>query len=166
MDWLPSLLKHFGVSKAAVGALFAASAIVYFGPRFFPDYVDPAPREWAFLVVGTFVFTAVLLLTWSIGTASKLIKYKLASAAQTLRSRDLDENEAGLLHVLGQHPTEPLNLDRIDYSTGFATRLEVLNWVDRLERKGLVRKNRYSSELISLTDAGRRKSLEIQQASD
>jgi len=164
MDWLPSILKHFGVSKAVIGALFAASGVLYLGPRLLPDYVDPAPREWAFLVVGVFAFTAVLLLVWSAAAVSTLLRRNVASMSQTLRSRDLSQNEVALLQALGQRPSEPLNLDRLDYSAGIATRLEILSWVESLEEKGLVRTNPYSPNLVSLTSAGRRRSLEIERA--
>lgn len=166
MDWIPALLKHLAISRSVIGATFATSCALYFGPRFAPEYVDPVPKEWAFVVISILIFSGFLLFTWAISGMWGATKRKLATASERISSLKLSQAEVNLLYFLGEHPSEPLNLDRVNYEAISLTRLEVLNLVHELEKKGLVSLNPYSSsELVSLTSSGRQRALEIQRAS-
>lgn len=163
MDWIPALLKHLGLSRSIVAAAFATSLVLYLGPRVAPNYVDAVPREWAPVVVGVMVFCGFLLLVWAASALwGKLLRnYKAGSAL--IASYQLSEDEAGLLHALGQNPREPLDLEAVDYAAVQLSQLEVLEMVHALSRKGLVSINPYSSKLVSLTARGRERALEIQR---
>lgn len=165
MDWIPALLKHLPISRSVIGAAFVTSCALYFGPRFAPEYVDPVPKEWAFGVVSILIFSGFLLFSWAISGIWVVIKEKLAAASERISSLKLSQDEVNLLYFLGEHPSEPLNLDRVNYGAISLTRLEVLNLVHHLEKKGLVSLNPYNSDLVSLTSSGRHRALEIQRAS-
>lgn len=163
MDWIPALLKHLGLSRSFVAAAFATSLVLYLGPRLAPNYVDPVQREWVPVVVGVLVFSGFLLLVWGAAAiwGKMLRNYKTGSAL--IASYQISEDEAGLLHALGQNPREPLDLEAVDYAAVQLSQLEVLEMVHALNRKGLVSINPYSSKLISLTARGRERALEIQR---
>ncbi len=88
----------------------------------------------------------------------------MAAASAAFASHQLNQLEMQFLHALGENPSEPLNLERVDYTVLQLSRLEVLELVDGLRRKGLVSLNPYSLELVSLTSNGRQRALDIQRA--
>lgn len=167
MDWIPALLKHLDISRSVIGAAFVTSCALYFGPRFEPEYVDPVPKEWAFVVISILIFSGFLLSAWVISGIWVGIRRKLAGASERIRSLKLSQDEVNLLYALGERPSEPLNLDRVNYDAVSLSRLEVLDLVKNLEKKGLVSLNPYSSsELVSLTTSGRQRALKIQRESN
>lgn len=112
------------------------------------------------------IFSGFLLFTWAISGIWGSTKRKLAAASEIINSLKLSQDEVNLLYFLGEHPSEPLNLDRVNYEAISLARLEVLDLVHNLKKKGLVSLNPYSSsELVSLTSSGRQRALEIQRAS-
>jgi hypothetical protein len=166
MDWIPALLKHLAISRSVIGATFVTSCALYFGPRFAPEYVDAVPKEWGFVVISILIFSGLLLVTWALSGIWDWAREKLAIASEKISSLKLCQDEINLLYFLGENPSEPLNLDRVNYEAISLSRLEVLNLVHNLESKGLVSLNPYSSsELVFLTSSGRQRSLEIQRAS-
>ncbi len=164
MDWIPALLKHLGLSKSVVAAGFVTSVVLYAGPRIAPAYVDPVPREWSPVVVAVLVFSGFLLLLWAAGGVWARLRSNMAAASAAFASHQLNQLEMQFLHALGENPSEPLNLERVDYTVLQLSRLEVLELVDGLRRKGLVSLNPYSLELVSLTSNGRQRALDIQRA--
>lgn len=166
MDWIPSLLKHLAISRSAIGAAFATACVMYFGPRYAPSYVDPVPKEWAFVIVAVLAFSGFLLFIWAVSGAFCIVGRKFTSASKKIRAQKLSPDEVNLLYALGQNPTDSLNLDHVNYEDINFSRLEVLNMVHSLENKGLVSLNPYStSGLVSLTESGMQRALEIQRAS-
>lgn len=57
-----------------------------------------------------------------------------------------------------------LNLEAVDYAAVGLSKLEVLEMIHALSRKGLVSINPFSSQLVSLTARGRERALEIQRS--
>ena len=165
MDWIPALLKHLAISRSIVGAAFVTSFSLYFGPRFAPNYVDAVPKEWSFVLVGVLVFSACLLTFWSCSAFWSAAARRWKVTTELLASYELDQLEVDFLYALGQRPAEALNLDNVDYEALRLSRLEVIELVHGLEKKGLVAINPYSSNLVSLTAGGRSRALEIQRAS-
>lgn len=166
MDWIPALLKHLATSRSTIGAIFVTSCTLYFGPRFAPEYIVPAPKEWAFAVISTLVFSGFLLFTWALSDIWLGTKQKLAATSKTISSLKLSQDEVNFLYALGKRPSEPLNLDSIDCKSMSLTKLEVLNLAYGLAKKGLVSLYPYGSfELVSLTSSGRQRALDIQRAS-
>lgn len=166
MEWIPALLKQLAVSRSVVAAAFVTSAVLYFGPRSAPSYVDPVPKEWGFAVVGVLSFSAFLLVFWGASATAKWAVRRWHSTNALLQSYELSSLESEFIAALGKNPTESLNLDRVDYAELNQTKLEVVQLVDGLVRKKLVSTNPYSmTPLVSLTALGRERALEIQRAS-
>lgn len=166
MDWIPALLKHLAISRSVIGAAFATACVMYFGPRFAPSYVDPVPKEWGFVVVSVLAFSGFLLCTWAISGVFRIAGRKITSASEKISAFKLSQDEVNLIYALGQNPSDSLNLDHVNYEAISLSRLEVLNLVHSLEKKGLVTLNPYSaSDLVSLTQSGIQRALEIQRAS-
>lgn len=163
MDWIPALLKHLAISRSAIGALFVTSVVLYAGPRIAPAYVDPVPKEWMPVLIAVLVFSACLILFWSCSSVWGLVKRRWIATSAFLASYQLDQLETNALLALGHNPSEPLNLERVDYEQLQLSRLEVVELMHGLKKKGLVSFNPYSSELVSLTQTGRQRALEIQR---
>ena len=163
MEWIPALLKHFAISRSAIGALFITSVVLYAGPRIAPTYIDPVPREWMPVLVALLVFSACLLLFWGCSSVWALAKRRWVATSAFLASCQLDQLETDALLALGHNPSESLNLERMNYEQLQLSRLEVIELMHGLEKKGLVSFNPYSSNLVSLTPTGRQRALEIQR---
>ena len=139
---------------------------LYFGPRFAPTYVDPVPKEWGFVVVAVLAFSGFLLCTWAVSWVFSIVGRKVTSASEKISAFKLSQDEVDLLYVLGKNPLVSLNLDHVDYEKISLSRLEMLNLVQSLEKKGLVSRNLYStSDLVLLTQSGIQRALEIERAS-
>jgi len=166
MDWLPALLKHLSIARSAIFALLVASAAMYFGPRIAPNHIDSLPKEWSAVVGGIFVFSACLVTLW--GSASAWAAIRSASGALTtkLSARRLSELERSLLLGIAEQPTEAFNLEGVNYRNAPYTHLELLQVAYQLKRKGLVRVNSYNENLVSLSEDGRKRALELQRQSE
>jgi hypothetical protein len=163
MDWIPALLKHLALSRSAIAAAFVTALVLYAGPRLFPTYVEPVPREWAAVVVGVLVFSGFLLCTWAVSGLWRWCARRWEQTCALLASQRISDMEADFLRGLGQRPSEPWSLERLPYDELQLSRLEVLELVHGLARKGLVSINPYKTELVSLTATGRQRALEIQR---
>ena len=65
---------------------------------------------------------------------------------------------------MGDNPSEPMNLDGINYRDAPFSKLELMQWVADLEKNNLVTINPWHENLVTLTVSGREKALEIQRA--
>lgn len=165
MDWLPALLKHLSIARSAIVALLVASAAVYFGPRIAPNYVDSLPKEWSAVVGGIFVFSACLVTLWGSANAWSAIQRAAGALTTKLSARRLNDLERSLLLGMAEQPTESFNLEGVDYRNSPYTHLELLQVAYQLQRKGLVRVNSYHENLVSLSEGGRKRALELQRQS-
>lgn len=167
MDWIPSLLKHLSISRAAVVAIFFTAVVLHGGPRLAPEHFDVVPAPWSVLVQAALVFSGFLTLFWAWGYTAGQVSKAFRKLVQLYRSKNLNEAEMVLLHGMGQKPSESLNIDRIDFLNGNFpwSELELLNILKNLKVKGLVSQNPFASNLFSLTDRGREKALEITRSS-
>ncbi|CAI10246.1 hypothetical protein ebA7272 [Aromatoleum aromaticum EbN1] len=141
------------------------SAVLYVGPRMAREYVDPVPKEWAFIVVGALVFSAFLLLSWACAGAWMAVANKWKAASTLITSRSLSDLERSILFGMGGNPTKPLNLEDINYFAMGISRLEVLQAVSDLARKDLVHLGLFTSDLVFFTEKGRERALELQRES-
>jgi hypothetical protein len=164
MDWVTNFLKHLGISRSVIGAAFITSAVLYAGPRVAPVYIEPIPKEWAPAVLAVLVFSASLLFFWACVGTWEIAHRRWRSTSALFASQELNQTEQEILLAMGERPSEPINLENINYETVCLSRLEVLELVHSLKKKGLVSINRYSDHLVSLTPTGRQRALEIQRA--
>lgn len=162
MDWLADILKNLTISKALVASVFISSVIMYFGPMLAPSDVPGLQKELVPYLFAVMVLTACLLLFWGLAAFWNLTMTSMRSAARALDS-SLSEPEVALLFVMAKDPTQPINLDNIDYSKAPGTKLEFHHWTKKLEAKGFAQINEWDDNLISLTHLGRNKALEIQR---
>lgn len=167
MDWIPSLLKHLSISRAAVVAVFVTAVVLYGGARLAPEYFDVVPAPWSVLVQAALVFSGCLTLFWAWDSATGWVSKGFRKLVQLYRSKNLDEDEMALLLGMGQNPSESLNIEIIDFRNGDLpwSELELLKILKKLKIKGLVSQNPFASNLFSLTDRGREKALEITRSS-
>ena len=165
MDLLPALLKHLALSRSVVGAVFVTSAVLLFAPRIAPQLVEPVPKEWASVVVGALAFSAFLLVFWACSAVWSAARRRMKANSALFASYLLDQTEQEFLLAIAERPTEPLNLDHVDYEGVAMSRLEVMQLVEGLASKGLLSFNRFSPQLVVLTSLGRERTLEIQRRS-
>jgi len=67
---------------------------------------------------------------------------------------------------IAEQPTEAFNLEGVNYRNAPYTHLELLQVAYQLKRKGLVRVNSYNENLVSLSEDGRKRALELQRQSE
>jgi hypothetical protein len=163
MDWLADILKNLTISKTLVAAVFVTSVVMYVGPILLPDGVPKLQTEYAPYLFATMVLTGFLLSFWGIAAFWSLIKMSMRSAARVLVDSTLSEPEIALLFFIAKDPTQPINLNHIDYSNAPGSKLEFHHLTKQLEAKGLARINELNDNLVSLTDLGRERALKIQK---
>lgn len=163
MDWLADILKNLAVSKTLVAAVFVTSVVMYFGPILFPNEVPKLQSEFVPYLFATMVLTGCLLLLWGLACFWALVKSSVKSAAKFFVDSSLSEPETALLFFMAKDPTKPIDLDYIDYTRAKGTKLEFHHWTKQLENKGLVSIYELNDNLVSLTDLGRLRALEIQR---
>lgn len=164
MDWITNFLKHLGISRSVIGAAFVTSAVLYVGPRLAPAYVEPIPKEWTPSVLAALVFSASLLFFWACVGTWAFAKAQWRAASALIASHELNQTEQEILLAMGERPSEPINLEKINYEGVRMSRLEVMELMHSLRKKGLVLINPYADNLVSLTSTGRQRALEIQRA--
>lgn len=162
MDWLADILKNLTISKTLVAAVFVTSAVMYAGPIFAPVSVPKLQPEFVPYLFSAMVLTGCLLVFWGLAALWNLTRVSMRSASRVLADSTLSEPETALLFFMAIDPTQPINLDNIDYSRAPGTKLEFHHWTKQLEVKGLARINEWNDNLVSLTDLGREQALKIQ----
>jgi hypothetical protein len=163
MDWLADILKNLALSKTLVAAVFVTSLVMYWGPIVAPKYVPELQAELKPYAFAVMVLTGCLLALWGAAAIWSASQRSLRSTARALAGSSLSEAENGFIFALAKNPTRSLNLEDIDYSSGLYTKLELHQLSKRLQNKGLVRINDWDDNLVSLTELGRERALEIQQ---
>lgn len=163
MDWLTALLKHLSIARSAIVALLVASAAMYFGSRILPNYIDPLPKDWSPLVIGTIVFSACLVVLWGSARAWAVTRKASSTLFAWFAARQLTGLEQGLLLGMAEHPTESFNLAEVTYQHAPYSHLELLQVARQLDRKGLIRINSFNENLVSLSESGRHRALELQR---
>lgn len=165
MDWLPALLKQLSIARSAIIALLVASAAIFFGSILAPDYFDSLPKEWSIVVIGIFVFSACLVILWGLSYAWAAIKKVGGALTKDISARWLNDLERSLLLGMAERPTESFNLEGVNYRDVSFTHLELLQVAYQLKRKGLARVNSYNENLVTLSESGRKRALELQRQS-
>lgn len=163
MDWLKDIIKDLAISKALIAAIFVTAVVMYFGPIFAPAHVPALPRDFLPYLFATMVLTGCLLALWGSVGLWHASRAGIQKTAETLTNPSLVDTEKAFLFLLAMNPSKPINLDDIDYSRAFGTKLEFHQLAKGLQRKGLVRINGWDDDLISLTEKGRERALEIQR---
>ncbi|MGF6265453.1 hypothetical protein OKW34_000231 [Paraburkholderia youngii] len=162
MDWLPALLKHLRIARSAIAAAFVTALVLLIGPRVASVYLPQTPVSWVPVLVAVCVFTGCLLAIWFVEAVWLKTKRTISTvkASRGLKA-DLDEMETTLVYVMGRNPADPFNLDHVNYAAVSTTRLEVMEVMERLSNKGLVNVNPFAENLVTLTDVGRKRALEL-----
>ena len=163
MDWLADILKNLAVSRPLVAAVFVTSAVMHVGPLLAPNEVPKVQADLVPYVFAAMVLTGCLLLFWGLAGVWSIARSSVRGTARVFSSSSLSQPETAILFFMAKNPTEPIDLDHIDYSRAPGTKLEFLHWTQLLQQKGLARINEWNDNLVSLTDLGRRRALEIQR---
>lgn len=162
MDWLKDLIKHLEVSRTLVVVVFLTSLVMATGPTYAPQIVPTVPAPWNVCNFIAMVLTGSLLILWALQGAWKAIGRTLKTIKSAIVITPITAQERDVLLGMGAHPMEPLNLGSINYDQAPFTRLEVQSVMRSLQRKGLVRINEWSENLVSLTEEGQERALQLQ----
>lgn len=153
MAWLTDLLKYFSISKSFTAAVFVTSLVLLVGPTVSPLPFD-VPAQWRWAVMAACVFSFVLLVIWAVPPVVKSVIAVLSRLRNNPTFNPPTGQEKDLIAFLGQwYPNKFCNLDRIDQSK--ISKLKLLQLCASLERKGLVRINKYDNNSVILTEKGR-----------
>ena len=163
MDWLKDIVKHLEISRTLVAAVFVASVAMFCAPYIAPMDVPRLAEELLPFLFGVMVLTGALLSIWSLMGLWALSKQGVQRTSKVFANSSLSEAESMILLVLGRNPTTPLDLENIDYEQAPATKLEFHQLAAHLATKGLVRINDWDENLVSLTQTGRARALELQR---
>ena len=135
------------------------------GPQIAHETVPAVPQPWSPLLFAAMVLTGSLLGIWGLASAWSFLLFIFKSAKTSTEPRPtLTKSHYELLYVMGRNPLEPLNLDNVNYREAPFSKLEVIQWVSELEKNELVSINLYHESLVTLTDSGREKALEVERA--
>lgn len=164
MDWLADILKNLAVSRTLVVAIFVTAAVMYFGPTVAPGQVPKLKEDFIPYLFAAMFLSGMLLVIWTLNALWVATHQAARRTARNISSQaPFSEAEVTILFVMSQNPTNPLCLDHIDYSQTPITKLGFHQLTKALERKGLVSINPYDENLVSLTELGRERALEIQK---
>lgn len=163
MDWLADILKNLTISKALVTAIFLTSVVMYFGPIISPASVPKIQSEFMPYIFAGMVLTGCLMLFWGGAWIWLLAKKSVRGVVRIFTDSRLSELETALVFIMAKDPTQPINLDNIDYSRAPGSKLEFHHWTKQLQAKGLARINEWDDNLVSLTGLGQNRALEIQR---
>ncbi|MDB5814880.1 MAG: hypothetical protein JWN23_1997 [Rhodocyclales bacterium] len=161
MEWLSDLVKQITLSRTLTTAVFVATGVLFFGHKIAPAIIDPMPIEWAWLVLGAFLTTSVLVLTWGGRELTRVIGSAYKWAIYHPRFNKPTDIEFFLLVLLKEGSDEVLNLRDFHYRNPGIKKLELLEASRLLQEKGLLRENAYDENLVSLTQRGRRYALKL-----
>lgn len=165
MGWITDLLKYLAVSKTIVAAIFITCSIMIFGSKNFPEFIPLIPVPWQSPVFALMVLTGVLLVLWlfqAIGAAI-FTKYR-DMPKKKIRAPLLTSNHFSLLLAASKDPHEALNIGYLDYEKSSISKLEVVQLASDLQQNGFVRVNPWDQNLVTLTESGIKKALEIKSA--
>jgi hypothetical protein len=158
MSWVSDVLKHLGVSKVFVVAIFSASAILVLGPRVWPNDIPDAGVQWKVVAIASLVFSGVYVVAWiSQAIWWGWIQFK-NGVLVGYRSKTLTNEEIVVLCEVAKHPHETLNLRTLNFDGHTDAKLKLMREAKRLQRKGLVRIVDGDS-IIYLTERGKDRTL-------
>jgi hypothetical protein len=160
MEWLTELVKRLSLLTLA-GAAFVTSGVLIFGPMLVPSRFDTLPEAWRLPMKTVLLFSGAVLLFALLSATGRRIAEVSRSARRSVRSQQLSSDEERFLGMLGQCGDEPMDLDRIGAVNDGLVKLHVIQIVEDLADKGLVQRNPFGQSLVSLTDAGRKRVLEL-----
>lgn len=164
MAWITDLLKYLKVARSAVAAAFVTAVVLYFGPKYFPDHIDPVSAEWRPALVGTAVFCGFLLALWVISAMWAFVASVAGFGYKAYGRTSLSDDEQVLIWLLSHDPSSGLNLDRVEYEHLSISKLAMMEVARGLAEKGLVDRDMYSGNIVSLTSEGRQRALKLQRA--
>ncbi|MEF1312388.1 hypothetical protein QTO01_20255 [Vibrio mytili] len=164
MNWISDIFKDITVSKTLTAACFIMGLSLLTAPRLFPSMFEAVPKVWATGLLGLVVFSGCLLTFWGIHFVINKIVGFMRSIAQYFRSQNLTSLELGFIYRLGQFSDTSTNLDDVDYRNAEFSKLELLDTCRTLNEKGLLDINVWNENLVSLSESGRKKALELHKA--
>ncbi|HGZ6434060.1 TPA: hypothetical protein ACOLXW_004372 [Vibrio parahaemolyticus] len=164
MNWVSEIFKDITVSKTLTGACFITGISLLFIPTFFPDTLEALPKSWATGTLGVVVFSGCLLLFWGLRAIRERIVRFITTKTQNSRSQSLTDFELSFVFELGKLADKTMNLDNINYNAATFSKLELLDVCRTLKEKGLLDVNCNDENLVSLSENGRKKALELHKA--
>jgi len=164
MDWT-GLLKHLGISRGIVLAIFITTFTMKFGPEHF-ESIPATPAPWPAIAFALMILTGILLLIWAVIGIWEFIVRKWHSIFSFVYSKlPMTQLQVELLYRMGQRPSRFLDLDRLPYGNyggEVLTRLEAIQAIRNLARKGYV-KFYSSNNTAFLTPRGEKAALRIER---
>lgn len=138
MDWLPMLLKHLSIARSAILALFIATAVMYFGPIFYPTYIAPLSPNWTNLLLGIVVLSGVLILVWCVEFLFSFLTKPLSKLRSFRLRKSLSNVEIHLMLSMSENPHSTLHLGDIKRLEN-CSRNDYLFGANNLVNKGFAR---------------------------
>ncbi|EJC6860299.1 hypothetical protein [Vibrio parahaemolyticus] len=164
MNWVSEIFKDITVSKTLTGACFITGISLLFAPAFFPDTLEALPKGWATGTLGVVVFSGSLLMFWGLRVVKEGIVSFITTKTQNSLSQSLTDFELSFIFELGKLADKTADLDNINYNSVSFSKLELLDVCRTLKEKGLLDVNCFDENLVSLTENGRKKALELHKA--
>ena len=109
------------------------------------------------------ILSGTLLSLWVVTAGWSLLRRAVRATSTSFAASVLNQGHVDVLHAMGEHPSRPLNLENINYDQAPFSRLEIAQLIRELEQKGFASVHSWDENLVSLTQAGRERALEIQR---
>ena len=156
MQWISDIFKYITISRTLTVATFVTTATLLFGHHLYPNLIDSVPPKWNWILVAAFIFTSVLLSIWLMAFFWHVAKSMLRFVAHHPLISTPSQSEIQLLEFMGVVRNQSLNLADLSVNNEQFSMAQLLDWSDRLQKRGLVEANPYSESLITLTPRGRK----------
>lgn len=162
MDGLSEFLKQITVSRSFTGAALVTSAVLLFGPSYFPGSIPGVPPGWGWAVITVFTFSATLTAFWAISGCWGLLPKAYDNARGLLPLPRPTPEEEMFLFIFADRADDVVNLDDLFHQfKGEMPKLVLLDFSKQLCKKGYIREVGYNENLLTLTDAGRKHCLQL-----
>lgn len=168
MDWVTEIIKQLQTSRAFVTAVFIACLSLLLGHTFAPSLIPEVPDNWKLPLIGGLIFSGTLLTFIIIPFFWSYFSKLLNNKTQKIRSLILSNDEQGFLYIMAlmiENSREDfINLSNLNYDAMDISKLKIQEIVTGLVTKGLIEANPFDPNLISFTNTGRSKALEIKES--
>lgn len=168
MDWLTEIIKQLQTSHAFVTAVFVVCISILLGHSFTPSIIPQAPDEWKLPLIGGLLFSGTLLTFLITPYILEYASKSISNKTKEVKALSLSNHEQSFLYNLAvmieDSREDFLNLGSLDYSSMNTSKLELQEIVSDLSNKGLIDINFLDSNLISFTNKGRTRALEIKNS--
>lgn len=161
MKWLTELIKHVEVANKVAFALFVASSVLLFGPKVFPSIIDiNLEMVWQIIAWAVFSYSGALILVFVLEKSYFVVCNFSRITTSFCRGLKITGRERFVLEFMGKKGNKVFNLKTDIGNLEGHKKLELLDDLSSLRKKGFVDVRKHNEEIHWLTKKGRRRAVQ------